>query len=95
MESVFVLGDGDGEFPSRCLYSRRLWLLSLDHSFCQLHKFIALNLTVSQNFGHQSWANDFTAIHRDNSPPAVGMAQKMMTSLLHARLQIPPSSMRR
>src|SRR6266545_3702991 len=49
-------------------------------SFCQLHKFIALNFTVAQNFQHRPWTDDFTTMHRDNGPPAVCMPQKMMTS---------------
>lgn len=50
-------------------------------SFRQLHKCVAFNLAIAQDFEHQTWANDFTPMNRDNCSSSIRMPQEVMASL--------------
>ncbi len=59
----------------------RDWLAGTIRSRKQLLEFISGLLSITQDFGKQPRTQRFTRMNRDYSSSAVGMSQKMMTSL--------------
>ena len=57
------------------------------HSRKQLLKFISGLLSITQDFGKQPRSQRFTRMNRNYSSAAIGMSQKMMTSLYSQNLE--------